>query len=355
MRPSSILVIDDEPSAFETVEALLMREGYQLAWAPEANAALAHLETQMPDVILCDVMMPGMSGIDLCQKIKADPRWHHIPIITITALDSKEDLAKCIAAGADDFLTKPVNGIELRARIRSMLRIKQQYDALQTALTLREDMANMLVHDIRSPLTTILISAEFLDQSVLPDAEKSFVKEISNAANRLNAMANDLLTMAKMESGKWLKEVADTNLSDLVIRAVNELKAAAATKKIVLEGSVPSLPVRLKVNANLIFRVLDNLISNALKYTVRGSTVSVRLEPTSSGGAVLRIADQGGGIPEDVRDRIFNKYEVGTLKKSVSQVGLGLAFCKMVVDSHGGKIFVESNQPRGSVFVVELN
>jgi len=134
MQPPSILVIDDEPSNFEVIEALLFNRNYILHYNSNANEAIESLDLLQPDVILLDVMMPEVNGIQLCQQIKQSEKWRKIPIIIVTALSRKEDLVQCFNAGADDFISKPINGLELRARVNSMLRIKQQYDDLQTSL-----------------------------------------------------------------------------------------------------------------------------------------------------------------------------------------------------------------------------
>jgi DNA-binding response OmpR family regulator len=136
-KQHSILLVDDEASIFEVIEGLLYREGYQLNYVSSGREALDRIDEIEPDVILLDLMMPEMDGIETCQQIKANQRWCHIPIIMVTALSSKEDLARCLEAGADDFLAKPVNSLELRARVRSMLRIKLQYDALAATQRLR--------------------------------------------------------------------------------------------------------------------------------------------------------------------------------------------------------------------------
>ena len=133
----SILSIDDEESIFDVIEGLLYREGYNVSYVSSGKEAIERLDEIQPDVILLDLMMPEMDGIETCQKIKSNERWCHIPIIMVTALSSKQDLARCLNAGADDFLSKPVNSIELRARVRSMLRIKLQYDALVASQRLR--------------------------------------------------------------------------------------------------------------------------------------------------------------------------------------------------------------------------
>lgn len=136
-KKHTVLVVDDEPSIFDVIEGMLYREGYDLIYIDSGFEVLKRLDEIQPDVILLDVMMPDMDGIETCRQIKSNARWRHIPIITVTALSAMEDLARALDAGADDFVSKPVNSIELRARVRSMLRIKLQYDALVATQRLR--------------------------------------------------------------------------------------------------------------------------------------------------------------------------------------------------------------------------
>lgn len=136
-KKHSILLVDDDERIFDVIEGLLMREGYKFTYISSGKVAINSIDELKPDVILLDVMMPELDGIQTCQLIKGNSDWRHIPIIMVTALDSKEDLARCLEAGADDFLSKPINSLELRARVRSMLRIKLQYDVLAATLRLR--------------------------------------------------------------------------------------------------------------------------------------------------------------------------------------------------------------------------
>ena len=153
-QPASILVVDDQPTGFTVIQALLKPEGYDLHYVDSGQAALDYVHHQLPDMILLDVMMPGMDGIDCCRQLKLNPDWASIPVIMVTALNSQEDLARCFEAGADDFISKPVNRLELRARVKSLLRIKHQHDALKATMQLREDLSAMIVHDLRNPITT---------------------------------------------------------------------------------------------------------------------------------------------------------------------------------------------------------
>lgn len=358
-----ILVIDDEPSGFEVIEALLHTEGYHLRYISSGIEALNLLDSLQPDVILLDIMMPQMDGIETCRRIKSNSEWNHIPIIMVTALSSKQDLARSLNAGADDFLPKPINGLELRSRVRSMLRIKQQYDALAATLQLREDLSNMLVHDLRNPLTNILLSSQLLMQyHELEGKVLERVERIHSYGRQLSFMIDDLLMLAKMESGKLVLNWAEINLNELAVAIMSQFQTIADSKKLHLVSLLPNVGRQVCIDTNLLYRVLDNLISNALKFSPTGSTVSLQvIYPNSLASteestlqAIIKISDSGPGIREEMRQVIFNKYEVGNLVSGTSQIGLGLSFCKMVTEAHGGRIYVEDNQPQGSIFIVEI-
>jgi two-component system sensor histidine kinase/response regulator len=359
-----VLIVDDEPSAREMLEALLFREGYEMAFAPSGPEALARLDELAPDLILLDVMMPGMDGFEVCQRLKTGKRWRHIPIILVTALDRKEDLAHGLDAGADDFLSKPVNSLELRARVRSMLRIKKQHDELEATLRLREDLAGMIVHDMRTPLTSILGWSELLLARNLATPEGlKYMDRIQNQAHRLNSFINDMLMLAKMKAGRPILSRSIVDMNQLVLEVEKSHSVIARSKMVHLAIDLPEESRQISLDANLFQRMLDNLISNALKFSPAESTVTLRVEypeaKTASSlqgpRARIQVLDEGPGVPEEHRDRIFDKFEIVALKeRDISQVGLGLAFCKMVVEAHGGQIFVDANEPQGSVFTVEI-
>jgi two-component system, sensor histidine kinase and response regulator len=359
-----ILIVDDEPSARQTMEMLLLREGYDMHFAANGPEALAALDNFLPDVILLDVMMPGMDGFEVCHTVKTDPKWQHIPIILVTALDSKRDLARGLDAGADDFLHKPYNSLELRARVRSMLRIKKRHDDLQAALLLREDLSNMIVHDIRSPLSSILIYSDLLQSYVSTDLGIEQLHTIRNEAQRLSAFLTDMLMMAKMEHGKLVLTPTMINIKDLVTAALNGYKHVAQLKGLKMTLELPDEERMFSLDENLWRRVLDNLISNAVKFSPRNGRIHLQVSyPQQPNGSIdnlnrqlcIRVTDEGPGIPEEHQNTIFDKFKiVASRRRDIAQVGLGLAFCKLVIDAHNGRIRMEPNEPRGSVFVVEL-
>jgi two-component system, sensor histidine kinase and response regulator len=356
-RPT-ILLVDDMPPVLEALAALLETEGCNIMTANDGLEALDSIAQSPPDVILLDVMMPRMDGFEVAKRLKADKRWRHIPIVLVTALDSTADLVRALEAGADEFLSKPVNGVELRARVRSMLRIKRQYDELEASLRLREDLANMVAHDMRTPLTIILGSTEDLAHAeTLPPDQRATFEALRTQAKRLNAYLMDLLLSAKMEAGELSLNLATLDVCELAREAESNYRQLVALRGRSLALDLPAEACQANLDSRLFSRVLDNLLSNALKFSPPGGAIALQVVLDSADAERLwvRVKDQGPGIPPEHRQGIFDKFQIVDLKQQgLTQIGLGLAFSKLVVEAHGGRIFVEENSPQGAVFVVEL-
>ncbi|MEY3297448.1 MAG: hypothetical protein RLZZ597_708 [Cyanobacteriota bacterium] len=352
----SILVVDDEIDNFDVIDTLLCQENYQLHYAPGGKEALDLLSTFKPDVILLDVMMPNMSGLDFCRLLKQDSQWRNLPVIMVTSLNSKQDLARCLDAGADDFIAKPVNSAELRARLKSMLRIKQQYDNLQRLLQLREDMVKMIIHDLRNPLSIVILAAEILRYPNLPpENQQRKLDQILTCSYELKALIDDLLLMSKLELGKLTLHRQTVDLVDFCHAALVGMNDIASQKHLTLASEFPPPGVYpIHVDPSLFRRVLDNLLSNAIKFSPDGSQITLTATYSSDGYFQVAIADLGPGIAPELRQKIFEKYEVGSLVTGVNQIGLGLAFCKIAVETHNGTISVTDHDPRGSVFHIDM-
>lgn len=217
MYQPSILVIDDEPNNFDVIESLLSGQFYDLQYAYSGKEAIASLDAFQPDLILLDVMMPDMDGIEVCKRIKTLPLWRATPIIMITALNAKEDLERCLNAGADDFISKPVNALELRARVNSMLRIKRQYDSISSLVELRENtlsllqnsldelrgtISSSLPHEINTPLNGLTGTLELLlaDHEDMSSGEiHEFLIMARKATLRLERLTERFLCYAQLE------------------------------------------------------------------------------------------------------------------------------------------------------------
>jgi signal transduction histidine kinase len=360
----TILIVDDEIHAQDVIEGFLSPDGYNLIFATSGAETIDSLKAQAPDVILLDVLLPDMDGFEVCRQIKADVRWRHIPVIMVTVLGGRVDLVRGFEAGADDFLHKPVNELELRARVRSMVRIKKQYDELKANLELREDLARMIMHDMRAPLNIISGYSKLSQETDIEAQQRiKFANEIEIQARRLNSFLTDMLMVAKMEAGQLILNCSPVDITELLEQIEPTHGVIARSNDVTLVIDSPSTSPKVSIDPNLFHRVLDNLVSNALKYSPTGGTVNVVLDDLATptefrlGSPTVRISvlDEGPGIPEADRERIFDKFEVAALqRRGVAQVGLGLAFCKMVIDAHGGRITVDQNQPHGSIFTVEI-
>ncbi|MEB3212892.1 MAG: response regulator [Leptolyngbyaceae bacterium] len=351
----SILVVDDEPANFDVIETFLGQQGYQLHYVDSGEKAIASLDTIKPDLILLDIMMPNMNGMDVCQSIKAMPQGRAIPVIMVTALVSKVVLSQCMKLGADDFISKPINSLELRARVQSMLRIKQQHDDLQSLLKLRQDMVNIVVHDLRTPLGTIFFGLDTLTSFECDrDQRQAILKNMQYAGQRLQALTDEMLLMAKLEDGKFFLEKSPVDITELISLILVGFEGVLDKKALTLIRELPDLGTCIYLDQAMIRRVIENLLANAVKFSPIEATIIIKVFHLESGDLQVTIADQGPGIPPDLRQKIFEKYEIGTPMENVAQVGLGLAFCKMVVEAHGGTIRVEQNDPQGSIFEVTL-
>lgn len=266
MKTPIIFVVDDEPNNFDVIETLLSHEDYLLFYASSGEEALRTIDSIQPDLILLDVMMPGLNGIETCQRLKTNVKWQHVPIIMVTVLNSKADLARCLDAGADDFISKPINSVELRARVRAMLRIKQQYDKLQNLLKLRQDMVEMLVHDLRNPLQGIVLGVQVLEHPKYPKEKQSKMLNIINeSVQSIQMLVDDLLTISLIESDKLSLNYTEFDICELLQTVVSKLEVIAEQKKqsvaIHLPSEQPSCLVYL--DQTMLHRTLDNLLSNA--------------------------------------------------------------------------------------------
>jgi two-component system, sensor histidine kinase and response regulator len=248
--------------------------------------------------------------------------------------------------------------------MRTVVRLKQQYDDLAAMMELREKMARAIIHDMRNPLTLILGNSELMLMDKNSGAgNRGMLQIINNQAKRLNAFINDMLMMSKLSHGKMILKREPVDLVQLLQQAVQNQQMMADAKRIKLTAELAATGTPPpSLDANLIQRAVENLLSNAIKYSLSETTVTLQYDllpaPSAAAGLArnrIRVLDQGDGIPEEFRARIFSEFATVELKeKGVMQMGVGLHFCKLVADAHGGRIYVEPNQPNGSIFVLEI-
>lgn len=354
---SRVLVVEDEEKSRRLMRDLLEAHGYRVSQSSDGEEALRVVADEPPDVILLDVMMPKLDGFEVCRRLQADERTCPIPVLLVTALHDRADRLRGIAAGATDFITKPFDTAEVLLRVRNALRTRRLYNQRVTLLRMREELSDMIVHDIRNPLLAISLCAQSLAAKGKPPAVARLAQTILGQAQLLETFVSDLLTVAKMEQGQLKLQLTCEDLAALGRAALLNHKMIAEGKKIRLELTAPDAPCLANVDRNLFLRLLDNLLSNAIKFAPSGTGVSLTISRADGSGAPCRITveDEGPGIPLGYHETIFEKFGVVEMRsRGLPQTGLGLAFCRMVADAHNGRISVAARHPLGSTFTVEL-
>ncbi|MGE6761632.1 ATP-binding protein [Corallococcus interemptor] len=365
-----ILVVDDNADMRAYLTRLL-EQRWSVEAVNEGGAALAAARAQAPDLILSDVMMPGMNGLQLVQALRTDERTRAIPIILLSARAGEEATIAGLDSGADDYLVKPFSANELIARVNAQLTVarlrrealaserahaaetQRLLEASRLATRLREETLAVVSHDLRSPLTAIRAATELL-QRLPPESEATArarrqADAIRRSVDRMNRLIEDLLDLASIDAGTLAIEVRPQPVEDLLrdVRELFEPQAAEKGLAFVVEQE-PGLA--LECDRERVLQALGNLLANALSFTPAGGSLLLRVERAPGADALrFSVADTGPGIPASVQPHLFDRYWHTSQRRREGH-GLGLSITKGIVESHGGHIWVESEPGQGSTF-----
>lgn len=353
-----VLAVDDNAFNRLVYRKLLEPAGHRVSEVPGGEEALRFIADDPPDVIILDVMMPGANGYEICRRLKGDPQTAHIPVLMVTALQQREDRLQGIVAGANDFLGKPVDQSDLLLRVGNAIhakhlfdQVQRQYQELRKLEALRDSLAHMIVHDLKAPLQSLVSDLEYFRLDAAPkltDVELGPVDAVLDRIGWVSEMIDSVLDVNRIEAGQLPLAVRRERLDATIRDAMSSLGSLARRHRIECTSACDE---PLAYDVDLIRRVLVNLLVNAIKYTAPASVIRVGV---SRDGVWVRttVEDAGPGIPPEFRARIFDKFSrVGSGQPSrLRSTGLGLAFCKLAVEAHGGRIGVEGNPGGGSTF-----
>ena len=364
-----ILVADDVPANVELLFDQLHVLGFRAIAAHDGPSALKACFDSKPDLCILDVSMPAgdlgcddrSTGFEVCRRIKRDPRTKNIPVIFVTALNDTTDRVKAIKAGGDDFLTKPHNRLVLGARVRSLLKLKAATDALEESLRkqrelqkMRDDLMKMIVHDLKTPLTSVLATMEMLldgDFGKLEQDQRKAVGDAESKAEDLLALINDVLEVARIEEAELTLDLQPIAPAALLTEIEHEWEVRFQQERAQATVEVADDAPVFEADKELLKRVLNNLVQNAVTHSAQAVKIAFKARKDGD-GVLFTVADNGPGIPPQYHEVIFRKFErvktQGVPRTRSS--GLGLAFCKLVVDAHGGRIWVQSAEGQGSSF-----
>lgn len=360
-----ILIVDDVMSNVLLLKVLLTNEKFAIATASNGRQALEQVDATNPDLILLDVMMPDMSGFEVAQKLKSNPKTAEIPIIFLTALNSTADIVKGFQVGANDFITKPFNKEELIIRVSHQISlvaakrmILRQTEELRHTIAGRDKLYSVIAHDLRSPMGSIKMVLNMLILNLPTEKIGSEMHELLTMANQTTEdvflLLDNLLKWTKSQIGKLDVVYQDVDLVEVMDGVVQIFSMVAGLKKITIHITKPDRMI-VHGDVDMMKTIIRNLLSNAIKFSEESSDIWVKMEEVD-GEAVVSVQDCGCGISEEGQKKLLHTdthfSTFGTNNEEGS--GLGLLLCQDFVVKNGGKLWFTSKEGEGSTFYFSL-
>jgi two-component system sensor histidine kinase/response regulator len=352
-----ILVVDDQPANVQMVGAILGNLGHEIIPASDGATALKRLAVRKPDLILLDLLMPGMDGVEVCRRIKGNPDWSEIPIIFLSAADDKDLIVRALNAGGVDYITKPFNHAELISRARTQLALKITRDRLKQLAEDKDELLGILAHDLKNHLGGIHMSAELMSGQIgrFKDERLTQLSEnmIRSSAVAL-AFVKEFLANAAADHGFTLTP-GTVNVADIVAAAIEQYQEAARRKKINIQTDFPAEALIAVADVSALGQILDNLISNALKFSPPGKQLFISARVAGKYAECV-VRDEGPGFTAEDKTRMFRRY--GRLSAHPTggepSTGLGLSIVHKLVRAMDGELVVRSNPGLGAAFTIRL-
>ena len=365
VNPPKILIVEDKQDNIDLLSYFLKPQNYELMVAMDGESAIEMITKTPPDIILLDIMLPKMNGFDVCERVKKDPRTRFIPVIMITALKELKDKIHSLEVGADDFITKPFENVELLTRVKSLLRIKNYHDELERKNKellrmdqFKDELAHLIVHDMKNPIFVIQGNLQMMGMGLNePDSDvlQKYVDRIERSTQNLLRMVMNLIDITKIESGEMKLNKELVRINDLVESCVKKIRdyPENSSKKITLDMA-NDIPMT-SLDNSVIERVFDNIITFSVSNVANEGNVQIKTSYEQD-TICCQIKDDGIQIPTEFHHTIFEKFSQVEIKNEGFRVGRGLGFTysKLAVEAHDGKIFLDEQMKIGNNFIIQL-
>lgn len=352
--PETILIVDDTPANISVLVDALAGTGHQLLVAEDGEDALEQTTHGLPDLILLDVMMPGIDGYETCRRLKARAETRDIPVIFMTALHDTAEKVKAFDAGAVDYITKPIQHEEALARIQAHLTLRRLRRELEQELALRERFMRIAAHDLRNPLCLILMSGEMARRKGAAGPLAEYLGNIDSSARQMRRIIDTFLS-GQRPASETRSPAGRTDLNLIAAAVVAQNEPAAERKRITVEVAPADGLPSVQGDPGYAYQALTNYLSNAIKFLPLGGCVTVR---TSAGEMHVRcaVADNGPGVPTAERGRLFTEHAKLSNRPTGGEesTGLGLSIVKQLIESDGGRVGADFPAEGGAVFWFEL-
>lgn len=351
-----ILVVDDQPANLQIVGSVLGKLGYEIVPASDGPTALKRLALRRPDLILLDLVMPEMDGCEVCRQVRENPEWRDIPIIFLSAADDKDIVVRALDSGGVDYITKPFHQAELVSRVRTQLALKSARDQLKSLAEDKDELLGILAHDMKNHLGAMLMSAQLLHgrmQRYKDQRSRQVAENILQSSRQLLAFVKEFLANAAADRTVALEPTV-LSLSDAAAKAVSQYQDVAGYKQLDLQTDLNKGATVLG-DPGAVAQVLDNLLSNALKFSPPGKCVRVKVRPSAS-YVECEIEDEGPGFTEEDRQRMFRRYGRLSARPTAGEpsTGLGLSIVRKLTQAMGGELICETSPGKGAKFIVRL-
>ena len=352
-----ILVVDDQPANVQIVGVVLGNLGYEIIPASDGATALKRVALRLPDLILLDMLMPGMGGCEVCEQLQANPDWKHIPVIFLSAADDKDLIVRALDSGGVDYITKPFNHAELISRVKTHLALKTARDQLKQLAEDKDELLGILAHDLKNYLGGINMSAELMGGQIERYKDDRITKLVNNMIrSSASAMAfvKEFLANSTADHGLTLKSTP-VDLKDIAIAVVEQYQEAAKRKDIIIQTDFPAEDIRVLADLSALDQVLDNLVSNALKFSPPDKQIYVTLRLVGNHAECV-VRDEGPGFSAEDKTRMFRRYGRLSARPTGGEpsTGLGLSIVRKLVLGMGGELLFESNPNEGAIFTIRL-